>query len=102
MAYDLIREMDCLDVSNEGNIAWEASLKRYEEQIKMVEGEIITKLRELFGAASNSNEMFRIFRRFNLLFVRPNIKGSIREYQAPLIEKTKVDIQALQVGVSSS
>lgn len=70
----------------------------YDEQIQLVEGEIITRLRELFSSAQNANEMFRIFRRFNSLFIRANIKGAIREYQAPLIEKTKVDIQALQVS----
>ena len=28
MAYDLVKEVDCLDVSNEGNNAWEAAQKR--------------------------------------------------------------------------
>lgn len=39
--------------------------------------------------------MFRIFSRFNALFVRPHIRGAIREYQTQLINKVKEDIEAL-------
>ena len=39
--------------------------------------------------------MFRIFSRFNALFVRPHIRGAIREYQTQLIQRVKDDIEAL-------
>lgn len=39
--------------------------------------------------------MFRIFSRFNALFVRPHIRGAIREYQTQLIQRVKEDIEAL-------
>lgn len=39
--------------------------------------------------------MFRIFSRFNALFVRPHIQGAIREYQTHLIQKVKDDIESL-------
>lgn len=39
--------------------------------------------------------MFRIFSRFNALFVRPHIRGAIREYQTQLIQRVKDDIVAL-------
>lgn len=39
--------------------------------------------------------MFRIFSRFNALFVRPHIRGAIREYQNILIQRVKDDIEAL-------
>ena len=42
------------------------------------------------GTAKNANEMFRIFSRFNALFVRPHIRGAIREYQTQLIQRVKV------------
>ena len=29
LAYDNAKEVDCLDVSKEGNEAWEAAIKRY-------------------------------------------------------------------------
>ena len=47
------------------------------------------------GTAKNANEMFRIFSRFNALFVRPHIRGAIREYQTQLIQRVKDDIEAL-------
>lgn len=31
--------------------------------------------------------MFRIFNKFNKLFVRPHIRGAIEEYQSDLLEK---------------
>ena len=33
--------------------------------------------------------------RFNALFVRPHIRGAIREYQTQLIQRVKDDIEAL-------
>ena len=45
--------------------------------------------------AKNANEMFRIFSRFNALFVRPHIRGAIREYQTQLIQRVKDDIESL-------
>ena len=39
--------------------------------------------------------MFRIFSRFNALFVRPHIRGAIREYQTQLIQRVKDDIENL-------
>ena len=44
------------------------------------------------GTAKNANEMFRIFSRFNALFVRPHIRGAIREYQTQLIQRVKVNV----------
>jgi dynein heavy chain 1 len=40
--------------------------------------------------------MFRIFSRFNALFVRPKIRGAIQEYQTRLIESVKEDIRMLR------
>lgn len=45
--------------------------------------------------AKNANEMFRIFSRFNALFVRPHIRGAIREYQTQLMQRVKDDIEVL-------
>ncbi|XP_027203133.2 dynein heavy chain, cytoplasmic isoform X1 [Dermatophagoides pteronyssinus] len=94
-AYELVKEVDALDMSKEGNDCWEASLKRYEERIDRVEARITAKLRDQLGMAKNANEMFRIFSRFNALFVRPHISGAIREYQTQLIQRVKDDIETL-------
>lgn len=56
---------------------------------------ITARLRDQLGTAKNANEMFRIFSRFNALFVRPHIRGAIREYQTQLIQRVKDDIESL-------
>lgn len=81
LAYENVKEVDCLDISREGLEAWDAAVRRYEERIDRVETRITAHLRDQLGTAKNANEMFRIFSRFNALFVRPHICGAIREYQ---------------------
>ncbi|KAJ3507185.1 hypothetical protein NMY22_g17007 [Coprinellus aureogranulatus] len=39
--------------------------------------------------------MFRVFSKFNALFVRPKIRGAIQEYQTQLIDSVKEDIKHL-------
>uniref|UniRef100_A0A336KP21 Dynein heavy chain, cytoplasmic n=1 Tax=Culicoides sonorensis TaxID=179676 RepID=A0A336KP21_CULSO len=95
LAYENVKEVDCLDITKEGTEAWEAACKRYEERIDRVETRITAHLRDQLGTAKNANEMFRIFSRFNALFVRPHIRGAIREYQTQLIQRVKDDIEAL-------
>lgn len=63
--------------------------------VDRVETRITAHLRDQLGTAKNANEMFRIFSRFNALFVRPHIRGAIREYQTQLIQRVKDDIEAL-------
>ena len=68
---------------------------RYAERIDVVETRIAAHLRDQLGTAKNANEMFRIFSRYNALFVRPHIQGAIREYQTQLIQRVKEDIDGL-------
>ena len=84
-----------LDLSKEGTDIWEQHLKLYDEKIELIEARITTRLRDQLGTAKNANEMFRIFSQYNSLFVRPHIRGAIREYQTQLIKKVKLDIEAL-------
>ncbi|XP_058810234.1 dynein heavy chain, cytoplasmic isoform X2 [Phymastichus coffea] len=95
LAYENVKEVDCLDISKEGSESWEAAVNRYEERIERVEARITAHLRDQLGTAKNANEMFRIFSRFNALFVRPHIRGAIREYQTQLIQRVKDDIETL-------
>ncbi|XP_072172912.1 cytoplasmic dynein 1 heavy chain 1-like [Diadema setosum] len=95
LAYENVKEVDGMDVSKEGGEAWEAAMKRYDERIDRVETRITARLRDQLGTAKNANEMFRIFSRFNALFVRPHIRGAIREYQTQLIQRVKDDIESL-------
>ena len=96
LAYENVKEVEGLDLSEEGTKAWDAALRRYEERIERVEARITARLRDQLGSAKNANEMFRIFSRFNALFVRPHIRHAIREYQTQLIQRVKEDIEALQ------
>ena len=68
-------------------------MERYDERIDRVETRITVRLRDQLCTAKNANEMFRIFSRFNALFVRPHIRGAIREYQTQLIQRVKYDIE---------
>ena len=68
---------------------------RYDERIDVVETRIAAHLRDQLGTAKNANEMFRIFSRYNALFVRAHIQGAIREYQTQLIQRVKEDIDGL-------
>ena len=95
LAYENVKVVDGLEISKEGTEAWEAALRRYEERIDRVETRITARLRDQLGTAKNANEMFRIFSRFNALFIRPHIRGAIREYQTQLIQRVKDDIEAL-------
>jgi dynein heavy chain 1 len=96
LAYEKVKEVDALDISEEGQELWEAAIRRYDERIERVEARMTARLRDQLGTAKNANEMFRIFSRFNALFVRPHIRGAIREYQTQLIQRVKDDIEALQ------
>lgn len=94
-AYEEIKDKEVLLLNKEGVEIWEGSQKRYDTRIYRVESEIISTLRDKLATAKNANEMFRVFSKFNALFVRPRIKGAIQEYQQQLIQQTKKDIAAL-------
>ncbi|TFK68520.1 hypothetical protein BDN72DRAFT_677591 [Pluteus cervinus] len=94
-AYEIIKRIDVLDVSVEGTEIWVAAENAYNERVSRVENQIISRLRDRLGTARNANEMFRVFSKFNALFVRPKIRGAIQEYQTQLIDSVKEDIKHL-------
>jgi len=85
-----------LDVSIEGTEIWMQAENSYNERVSRVENQIISSLRDRLGTCKNANEMFRVFSKFNALFVRPKIRGAIQEYQTVLIDSVKEDIKKLQ------
>ncbi|KAJ3099515.1 hypothetical protein HDU96_010687, partial [Phlyctochytrium bullatum] len=95
LAYESIKSIDVLDVSPEGTEIWVSAENSYNERVARVENQIIARLRDRLGTAKNANEMFRVFSKFNALFVRPKIRGAIQEYQTQLIENVKEDIKRL-------
>lgn len=94
-AYELIKGIDILDVSDEGTEIWVTAENAYNERVARVENQIISRLRDRLGTARNANEMFRVFSKFNALFVRQKIRGAISEYQTQLIDSVKEDIKRL-------
>lgn len=94
-AYAVLKDVDVLDVSPEGTEIWIAAENAYNERTSRVENSIIARLRDRLATAKTANEMFRVFSKFNALFVRPKIRGAIQEYQTQLIDSVKQDIAAL-------
>lgn len=94
-AYDVLKHINVLDTTEEGVVSWNKAEKEYNERTTRVESAIIVMLRERLSIAKTSNEMFRVFSKFNALFVRPSIRGAIQEYQSRLIENVKADIASL-------
>ncbi|ERT02584.1 dynein heavy chain, cytoplasmic [Sporothrix schenckii ATCC 58251] len=94
-AWEALRNVDLLDVTPEGTTKWVRAENTYNERTARVENSIIARLRDRLATAKNANEMFRVFSKFNALFVRPKIRGAIAEYQTQLIDNVKQAIAAL-------
>ncbi|KAI9679439.1 MAG: hypothetical protein M1817_005461 [Caeruleum heppii] len=94
-AYTALKDVDVLDVSQEGTQIWVQAEITYNERTSRVENSIIARLRDRLATAKTANEMFRVFSKFNALFVRPKIRGAISEYQVQLIDNVKDDITSL-------
>ena len=94
-AYSALKDVDVLDVSPEGTQIWVQAEMNYNDRTSRVENSIIARLRDRLATAETANEMFRVFSKFNALFVRPKIRGAITEYQTQLINNVKHDIAAL-------
>lgn len=95
-AYASIGEIDVLDVSVEGNRAWQDVETQYNERIARVENAIIAVLRDRLDLARSADEMFQVCSRFNALFIRPKIRGAVTEYQTRLLDRVKQDISVLE------
>jgi len=61
-----------------------AAENAYNERVARVENQIIARLRDRLGTARNANEMFRVFSKFNALFVRPKVRVFGFEFRAVL------------------
>lgn len=58
----------------EGSEIWAQAETTYNERVSRVENQIIARLRDRLATAKNANEMFRVFSKFNALFVRPKAR----------------------------
>lgn len=94
-AYTELGNVDVLDITDEGTAIWVQAEMTYNERAARVENSIIAQLRDRLATARSAGEMFRVFSKFNALFVRPKIRGAIAEYQTQLIDGVKKDIELL-------
>lgn len=70
-AYETVKVIDVLDVSEEGTQIWQAAENAYNERVSRVENSLIARLRDLLGQAKSATGMLRVLSEFNSLFVRP-------------------------------
>ena len=96
LSYESVKNVDVLDVSPEGSEIWYTAETAYNDRVARIENQIISRLRDKLATARNAQEMFRVFSKFNALFVRPKIRGAIQEYQTRLIDSVKDDIRRLR------
>lgn len=106
-AYEVIKRIEVLDVSTEGTEIWVAAENAYNERVSRVENQIIARLRDRLGTARNANEMFRVFSKFNALFVRPKVSllGLLIWLMfrfVVLFKSTKLILSSLSRRISSS
>ncbi|PWZ01334.1 cytoplasmic dynein heavy chain 1 [Testicularia cyperi] len=94
-AYDQVKVIDVLDVSQEGTEIWTTAEAAYNERVARVENSLIARLRDMLGQAKSAREMLRVLSQFNSLFVRPKVRGAVQEYQQQLLNSVKADIKAL-------
>ena len=96
LSYESVKNVDIFDVSDEGSEIWYTAEMAYNDRVARIENQIISRLRDKLATARNAQEMFRVFSKFNALFVRPKIRGAIQEYQTRLIDSVKEDIRMLR------
>lgn len=96
LSYESVKNVDVLDVSPEGSEIWYAAEVAYNDRVARIENQIISRLRDKLATTATAQEMFRVFSKFNTLFVRPKIRGAIQEYQTRLIDSVKDDIRDLR------
>jgi len=57
----------------EGAEIWYTAETAYNDRVARIENQIISRLRDRLATARNAQEMFRVFSKFNSLFVRPKV-----------------------------
>ncbi len=93
-AYNIFLGFDVLDIKD--NESWENARNKYDAKIDKIETEIAKQLKDKLASANNANEMFKVFNKFNALFIRPKIRAAIQEYQTRLLETVRKDIEGLK------
>lgn len=96
-AYDCIRRVRVLDTSSEGTKALAVAERAYNDHIGALEATVIALMQTQLQKSANSRDMFKVFSKFNVLFVRPTIRGAVIDHQNKLLDMVKKEIQELQI-----
>jgi dynein heavy chain 1 len=73
IAFDSVKNVDVLDVTPEGSEIWYTAEVAYNDRVARIENQIISRLRDKLATTKTAQEMFRVFSKFNTLFVRPKV-----------------------------
>lgn len=73
LSYESVKNVDVLDVTPEGSEIWYAAEIAYNDRVARIENQIISRLRDKLATTATAQEMFRVFSKFNSLFVRPKV-----------------------------
>ena len=95
-SFDSVSQAPIFDVAPSGQSAFTAALKTYEESIDDIENQLAKLLHTKLDRAKSAEDMFKIFSKFNPLFVRPRIRSTIKKYQADLIKNVSSSVTTIQ------
>jgi len=85
-----------LDTSSEASRVFQSALGAYQLAVDDIETSLTALLHSRLAATTSTPELFKIFSLFNPLFVRPKIRGAIKQYQQTLITSVNTSITNLQ------
>jgi len=94
-AYTAVKDVDAMNTTPEGELLWTQAEAAYNERTARVENSIIARLLDRLALTKTAAEMFRVFSRFNALFVRPKVRSAIDAAQKKLTERVQADIEVL-------
>jgi len=94
-AYSEFMAEDIFDMKS-GNREWGRICDSYRKRVERIESGIARRLQERLGAAKNSEDMFRVFSKFNALFFRNRIRVAIKQFQESLVSQVGRDISDLR------
>ena len=88
--------INTLDLSKEGEATWYSLRNEYNKKNEKIESQISNFLRDKLATATNSNEEFRIFSKFNKLISRQRIQNAIQEFQSKLVVSISQNLKDLK------
>mmetsp|Transcript_17192 Transcript_17192/g.32539 ORF Transcript_17192/g.32539 Transcript_17192/m.32539 type:complete len:4250 (-) Transcript_17192:45-12794(-) len=92
----IFASIDLLDLTDKGQVAFDAALENYERKIDMIEERLAKLLRSKLTACEDAEDMFAVFARFNPLLARASIQNAVKEFQIELISTVAKAIERLQ------